>query len=102
MLSKSQQETPVTTGRAVSHQQTVNTAVSTSADQVGLTPLSGFALNSRPSPDPTVVTSQPQMQIPQDLVMKLLQLQQVCQICPVFYNENVCFCPFFSGTLLIF
>jgi hypothetical protein len=95
MLSKSQQEAPVTAGRSVSHQQSVNTAVSTSADQVGLTSLSGFALNSRPSPGPTVVTSQSQMQIPQDLVMKLLQLQQVCQICSVFCCENVCFCLFF-------
>jgi len=81
MLSKSQQETPVTAGRPVTHQQSLSTAVSTSADQVGLTPLSGFGLNSHPSSGPTVVSSQPQaqMQIPQDLVMKLLQVQQVCQ-----------------------
>lgn len=91
MLNKSQQETPVTVGRPVTHQQSVNTTVSSSADQVGLTPLSGFGLSSHPSPGPTVVTSQPQMQIPQDLVMKLLQLQQVCQICPVFCCEHVCF-----------
>jgi hypothetical protein len=91
MLSKSQQETPVTVGRPVTHHQSVNTTVSASADQVGLTPLSGFGLNSHPSPGPAVVTSQPQMQIPQDLVMKLLQLQQVCQICPVFCCEHVCF-----------
>ncbi|PNF25668.1 hypothetical protein B7P43_G00632 [Cryptotermes secundus] len=76
MLNKSQQETPVTVGRPVTHQQSLNTAVSSSADQVGLTPLSGFGLSSHPSPGPTVVTSQPHMQIPQDLVMKLLQLQQ--------------------------
>jgi hypothetical protein len=61
-------------------------AVSASGDQVGLTPLSGFGLNSHPNSGPTVVTSQAQvpqtqMQIPQDLVMKLLQVQQVCQFC---------------------
>lgn len=84
MLSKSQQETPVTAGRPVTHQQSLSAAVSTSADQVGPTPLSGFGLNSHPSSGPTVVTSQSQvpqaqMQIPQDLVMKLLQVQQVCK-----------------------
>lgn len=102
MLNKSQQETPVTAGRPVAHQQSVNTpasvsaSASTSADQAGLTPLSGYALNSHPSPGATVVTShtsQPQMQIPQDLVMKLLQLQQVCRTCPVFCYEHVWFSP---------
>jgi hypothetical protein len=89
MLNRSQQETPVTVGRPVTQQQSVNTTVSASADQVGLTPLSGFGRNSHASPVHSVVTSQPQlqqaqMQIPQDLVMKLLQVQQVCQFCPIF------------------
>jgi hypothetical protein len=81
MLSKSQQETA---GRPLTHQQSLSTAVSASADQVGLTQLSGFGLSSHPGSGPTVVTPQSQvpqaqMQIPQDLVMKLLQVQQVCQ-----------------------
>jgi hypothetical protein len=89
MLNKSQQDTPVTAGRPVTQQQSVNTTVSASADHVGLTPMSGFGRNSHASPVHTVVTSQPQMQqpqmqIPQDLVMKLLQVQQVHHFYPIF------------------
>ena len=79
MLSKSQ-DSQVSAGRAITqHQQSGSSAVS-SAEQAGL-PLSAFGLNSHPSPGSNV-TSQPQsqqshMQIPSELVMKLLQVQQV-------------------------
>ncbi|XP_069683292.1 eukaryotic translation initiation factor 4E transporter-like isoform X2 [Periplaneta americana] len=79
MLSKSQHDSSLSVGRPVTHQQ--QPPASTSAEQVGLNPISAFGLNSHHSPGSSVVTSQPQsqqtqMQIPQDLVMKLLQVQQ--------------------------